>query len=280
MRRLPTTLMVLLTVLPLVTAQEAAAAGRQRIRALNVGLQPLFTLASAALQGKLHGRADVIRCLRVGAAAGYGFYESKRMAGNGHTLQALAIANVGSSMTRNAAAGRHAFARVGVTVGPTRTEVSTPFESAPDARFHVEASFSDAVAMAWMWQKSGERPTWRDGLIAFRKRGTYDADDRHFTGYTIGVFPGTSYGAAEVTWHHETVHAIQALQGNAIEPPACVWRRRCRDEKPRDFRLIRFDGVRLGVIPAGGGWLMSRQDYTKRWTEIEATRLAENQEPR
>src|SRR3954453_8774261 len=254
-------------------ALHASAADRQKIRALNVSLHPLLTLASAALQGNLRNRQDIVRCLGTGALAGFAFFEGKQLAGNGHVRTGLAVANVAASVTRNVAAGRSSMARIGMTIGPTRLEVSTPFDRNPSSRLHLQVSLSDAVAMGMMRSRS-DRMQWRDGLISFLKSRRYEADHRQFSGYTIGVFPGTTFHATPTTWHHETIHVIEAIQADSIEPPYCAWLRRCSDQKSADFRLIRLEPVQLGVIPALGGGALSLQDYTKRWTEIEATRLA------
>jgi hypothetical protein len=266
-------------IISLALTSNAAAADRQKIRALNVGLHPLFTLASAAVQGKVHGWPDVRRCLRNGTAAGYAFFEAKRLAGDGHVFAGVVVANVASSLTQNTIARRPAFARLGFTLGPTRTEVSTPLDHDGSARFHLQWSLSDTVAMGVMWKKN-DRLVWRDGLLEFRKKGTYHGDGRTFTGYTIGVFPGTSYAALPVTRYHESIHAIEAIQANALEPSWCGWRRNCEKRQPRILGPFELESIHLGILPAAGGGALSLQDYRNRWTEIEATRLAENEKPR
>lgn len=277
MRCHATTTRLLLLTMALAAPLDALGASRQMIRIYNVSLQPLLVLTSAALQGKLRNRSDVIRCLRTGSIAGLAFYEAKRLAGGEHVPAGLAIANVASSATRNAAAGRHAFARIGFTLGPTRTEFSTPLENDPTARIHLQVSVAEVAAMAVMRSRSDEF-IWRDGLIALRKLGRYEGDHRSFSGYTIGVFAGTSHRATPLTWHHETVHVIQSIQGDSVEPPLCAWRLRCHEESGRSMRWFEFQPV-LGVFLTAAGGAMSRQDYTARWSEIEAHRLAENERP-
>jgi hypothetical protein len=119
----------------------------------------------------------------------------------------------------------------------------------------------------------------RDGKVAFHSRTTYNTDGRYFTGYAIGGFSGTTYDATETTWHHESVHGIQAIQGDSVEPPGCAWlRHQCGDRVAR--HRIAWEHYQLGVFPAVGGAALTRQDYTKRWTEIEATWLADKHAPR
>jgi hypothetical protein len=259
-------------------AGNLSAADRQRMRAFNVGLHPVFMLASAALQRKLHNHNDVIRCLTEGAAAGYVFFESKVITSQGHVRTGFAMANVASSVTRNVIAGRHPFARLGLTIGPSRTEVSTPFEKDASARFHVQFSLSDVGAMVWMKQKNGHLAI-RSGRIGFRADSCYAADHRCFPGYTIAVFSGTTYNADRETWYHESIHTIQAIQADSIEPPYCGWLRKCSEDKLKTSRMIELEPVQLGVLPIVGGGALSLQDYTKRWTEIEATWLANHHAP-
>jgi hypothetical protein len=262
----------------MISPERAECASRRRIATLNVGLQPVFTIASAAIQGHLRTRQDWMRCLRSGAIAGAGFYEAKQLAGNGHTIQALVIANTASSLTRNAAAGRPALARLGFAAGPLWVDVSTPLDKDSAAPVHLQMSASEVVALALTWRQN-DRPVLRDGLLSFRKTGRYNYDDRNFTGYTIGMFSGTTLDATQKTWHHETVHAIQSIQADSVEPPACAWLRRPCKGSRQHFGFMTWEPVSLGVIPAVGGGLLSQQDYTKRWTEIEATWLAERHAP-
>lgn len=261
-----------------VSAVDAKAADRSKIRALNVGLQPLFTTFSAAIQGKLNGPADYWRCVRGGLISGYGFYRAKQITGDGHVRTGLLLGNVSASLSRNVAAGRNELSRLGASFGPFRFDVSTPFEANSYARFHVQGSIAEVGAMALMAHRS-TRMVIRDGKVSFHSSKTYDADGRAFTGYTIGMFSGTTYGATSTTWHHESVHGIQAIQADSIEPPACAWLRHpCAD--PVGHHGVAWEHFQLGLIPAVGGGALSLQDYTNRWTEIEATWLAEKHAPR
>ncbi|MBV9495034.1 MAG: hypothetical protein JOZ54_12365 [Acidobacteria bacterium] len=267
-----------LLIILLLASNRIEAESRRRIAAFNVGLQPALTLASAAIQGKLRTRGDWWRCIRAGAIAGGGFYEAKVLDGNGHTRAALATASLASSITRNAAAGRPELARVGMPIGPLWLDASTPFDKDPVAPLHLQTSVAELVAFA-LERQENDRIVFRDGLIAFRKSGRYEHDRRRFTGYTFGVFPGTSDDATQKTWHHETVHVIESMQADSVEPPACAWLRRCNPLR-RKFGILTWEPLQLGVLPASGGLLLSKQDYPERFTEIEATWLAERRAPR
>jgi hypothetical protein len=252
---------------------------RQRVLIANVVIQPLFTLASAAVQDKLHTWPDWKRCLGVGAASGLAFYGSKRLVGDGHVIEGLALANVAASMTSNAAAGRHALSRIGVTLGPVRAEFSTRKEPDRSARIHFSANAAELAAFGVMLSRSDEI-SFRDGLIAFRRDDRYpDLLDKNlkFPAYTIGMFPGTSPEATETAWRHEVVHVIQAMQIDALEPGMCEWGRfDCKKKEPSNERWFEFEPLRLGVFLGAGAGAMSPLDYDQRWTEIEAHRMAED----
>src|SRR5687768_5841073 len=172
----------------LLVAVTMHADEQRKILRFNVAIQPLLTLASAAVQGKLRTRDDWKRCLRIGATTGIAFYGSKRLVGQGRVIEGLVLANVASSMTSNAAAGRHALSRIGVTFGPLRAEFSTPKEEERPARVHLSTSIVELIALGVMWERSDE-VTIRDGLISFRRDTAYPDlwdEKQTFPAYTIG----------------------------------------------------------------------------------------------
>lgn len=255
------------------------AADQKKVLRWNVAIQPLMTLASAAVQGKLHTWDDWKRCLRIGVTTGAAFYGSKRLVADGHVLEGVALANLASSMTSNAAAGRHALSRIGVTFGPVRAEFSTPKDEDRSARVHLSTNLAELISLGMMWERSDEI-TMRDGLISFRRDTKYPDfrdEDLAFYGYTIGVFPGVSSGGDETVWRHEVIHVVQAMQVDALEPGWCEWGRfDCRKKLPSD-KWFEIEPLRLGVFPgANAGVMTFLLDYDQRWTEVEAYLLAEN----
>jgi hypothetical protein len=263
----------------LLVAVTTHADDQRKILQWNVAIQPLMTLASAAVQGKLRTRDDWKRCLRIGATTGVAFYGSKRLVGQGRVIEGLMLANVASSMTSNAAAGRHALSRIGVTFGPVRAEFSTPKEKERSARVHLSTSIAELVSLGMMWERSDE-VTIRDGLISFRRDTRYpDFRDENLTfdAYTIGVFPGMSPQASETVWRHEVVHVIQAMQLDALEPGYCEWGRCDCRKKPASEQWFELEPMRIGVFPgANAGAMTFLLDYDQRWTEIEAYRIAQD----
>lgn len=271
--------LILAMTVSLLFAGTTRAGDQGKVFWQNVALQPLFTLASAAVQGKLETWDDWKRCLRIGATSGAAYYGSKRLVGDGHVIEGLLLANVASSMTSNVAARRHSLSRIGVTLGPVRAEFSTPKDDERSARVYLSASVVEAIAMGVMWERS-DRITFRDGLISFRRDTRYpdlrDADDK-FDAYTIGVFPGVSPDASETTWRHEVVHVIQSMQADALEPGRCEWGKFDCPKPPRGNKWLELQPLRLGVFPATiAGAVTLGNEYDHRWTEIEAYRLAED----
>jgi hypothetical protein len=276
MMRRPLLLVMTVTVL---FAGTVRARDQEKVLWQNVALEPLLTLASAAVQGKLHGWKDWKRCLRIGAASGAAFYGSKKLVGDGHVIEGLILANVASSMTSNAAAGRHALSRIGVTFGPVRAEVSTPKEKERPALIHLSTSVAELISLGIMWERSDDI-TVRDGLISFRRDTRYpdlrDANAK-FGAYTIGVFPGLSPDANAKGWSHEVVHVIQSMQADALEPGRCEWGKfDCRTPPPSD-KWLELEPLRLGVFSGTiAGVVTLGRDYDRRWSEIEAYRLADD----
>jgi hypothetical protein len=76
--------LTILGVLVCLIGRHAAAQDRATIRAWNVGGQTGMTLASAAIQHKIHGWHDVLRCVVAGSISGLGIYEAKSLVGRDH----------------------------------------------------------------------------------------------------------------------------------------------------------------------------------------------------
>ena len=109
--------LVLLLSLP---ARLAGAQDRTSICLWNVGGQAGMTLASAAIQHKIHGWRDIVRIAAAGSLSGLGIYEAKSLVGKDHPRTGWMVANLAGSLSENAAAGRHPVGQIGYTVGPVR----------------------------------------------------------------------------------------------------------------------------------------------------------------
>jgi len=270
MRRAVIALLLLLTV------NKAHAADRNRIRAVNIALQPIFTTMGAALQGKLRTRDDVLRCIGTGMVAGYGFYEAKEKAADGDLRTSWFIANAMASLNANAAAGRHPLSRLRFVLGPVRTEVRTGIGDDPDSAIvHVGLSLFEVGSLAYMNQQS-DRMHMHDGMLTFSRNHKYELEGVNRDGVTAGIFPGLWIRAPQDIREHETIHAIQSLQLDSVEPPLCAFSSNGCDHD--GGRLIHFE-LDLGVIPMIYVTALSSESYADRWSEVEAYRLAEDIAP-
>ncbi|HEX2061071.1 MAG TPA: hypothetical protein VHK90_10045, partial [Thermoanaerobaculia bacterium] len=112
----------------------------------------------------------------------------------------------------------------------------------------------------------------RDGMIWYETDDPeFDEEGRTVTGFTWGVFPGVWTRAGEHVARHETVHAIQAMQLDAVEPPALTL--------DRERRLVRVRHLRLGALNLADNVSSQLVPYEERWVEIEAYRFAEDRPP-
>ena len=75
------------------------AVSENTIRLYNVAGQGVFTLIRGVIQGKVKTFKDVLKTLVWGSAAGYGFYEAKKMIGNGKVTAGVMLANLSASIS-------------------------------------------------------------------------------------------------------------------------------------------------------------------------------------
>ena len=261
----------------LLLAGDANAASERRIRSLNVGAQAAMTLVSGIVQKKVHSLADVSRALGYGASAGYGAFASKVLVRDGHVQQGWLLANVAASVSQNAAAGRNPLAQIGYTLGPLRLRVPV-FDRKADSYAYVDVSAYQAVALVYA-KRDNDAMHFRSGLLAFERRTPYPPHNGTgpFAGYTYGIFPGVYTFTGPDVWHHEVIHAIQSLQGDAVEPSFA--RLSLHPAPSSKRRLIRFDHLQIGLVNLANGNIVANQPYEERWTEIEAYRLAQRRAP-
>lgn len=252
-------------------ALPVRAADRQKIATINVSATALVTLASCYVQKHARTWREAARCLGVGAIAGVGFYQAKRLAGRGDITEGWLIANAATSLVENTTAGEHPLGRIGYTFGPFRLRVATPLDRAQESVLDLDVSLAETIYLGRMLVDQ-EDVDIRDGMLWWETRNPVREDDRVFLGYTWGIYPGAWRRARETTWNHEGVHAVQALQVDSVEPPALTLE--------RGRRLIRLGHVRLGALNLADNIAHGNLvDYEDRWAEIEAYRLAGDEVP-
>ena len=256
----------------LILALPLQAADRQKIAALNVVSTSLVTWAGCLVHAKLTRTPPKhARCLAAGAIGGAGFYQAKRMAGDGHITTAWLVANLTSSVVENTTAGEHPLARVGYSLGPLRLRVATPLDRAHESILDVDVNAAEVGYFARAVLDADDVDL-RDGMVWYETEAPdVDEQGRAVHGYTWGLFPGVWRGAREDVWHHEAVHAVQALQLDSVEPPALTL--------DRERRPVRVRHVRLGLLNVTDNLGAQLLPYEDRWVEIEAYRMANDRKP-
>jgi hypothetical protein len=248
------------------------AADRERIAAINVAGTTLVTYLGCIVHAKLtHTAPKHARCLAAGAIGGAGYYQAKRMAGDGHVTTAWLVANLTSSVVENTTAGEHPLARLGYSFGPLRLRVATPLDRTRESLLDVDLNAAELGYLARAFFDADDVDI-RDGMIWYETRQpSVDEQGRAVHGYTWGLFPGVWSGARKDVWNHEAVHAVQALQLDSVEPPALTL--------DRERRPVRVRYLRLGALNLADNLGTQLLPYEDRWEEIEAYRLANDRPP-
>jgi hypothetical protein len=269
---LPSVLHMRFLAVVLVFALPLHAADRRTIAAWNVASTSLVTWAGCLVRAKLTKTAPKhARCLAAGAIGGAGFYQAKRVAGDGHVTTAWLLANLTGSLVENTTAGEHPLARVGYSLGPLRLRVATPLDRARESLLDVDVNAAEVGYLTRAILDADDVDI-RDGMIWYETEApSVDEQGRAVHGFTWGLFPGVWRGAREDVSHHEAVHAVQALQLDSVEPPALTL-----DREPRPVR-VRY--LRLGLLNVTDNVGSQLVPYEDRWFEIEAYRMANDREP-
>lgn len=261
--------------LALLLATPSFAADRERIATLNVVGTTLLTYLGCVAQSKLLKRpTSHKRCIVAGAIGGTGFYQAKRLAGEGHITTAWAVANLSSSAIENTMLGDHPLSRIGYSFGPFRLRLATPFDREKESIVDLDVNLAEAGYLARAVLDADDVDV-RDGMIWWETRNPDVQGDLVFHGYTWGAFPGVWSGAQKHVWNHEAVHAIQSLQLDSVEPPLFDLREASR--RARTPLRIRY--VRAGALNLTDNIVWAQAPYEQRWAEIEAYRFAERRSP-
>lgn len=253
-------------------ALHARGADRQRIAAANVAGTTLFTWLGCYVHAKITKTPPHhARCLAAGAFGGVAFYQAKRMAGEGHLATSWIVSNVASSVVENATAGEHPLSRIGYSFGPLRLRVVTPFDRARESLVDVDVNAIETAYLARAIEDADDVDI-RDGMLFFETKNTErDEQNRIILGATWGMYPGVWTRAARSVWNHETIHAIQSLQLDSVDPPALTL--------DRGRRIVRVRYLRAGALNLTDNLIAQKIAYEDRWVEIEAYRLAEDRWP-
>jgi len=249
-------------------AQQAAS--ESTIRLYNVAGQAAFTLIKGVIQGHVRNFRDVVKTLAYGSAAGYGFYQSKRLAGKGNVTAGVMLANLSASISENVAFGRHPLSHIGYNLGPARLDIATPFARNPRAIVNLSVVPRDLVSFVYSL-KNADRLSFRNGLLVFTAK---DPIQSNALGWTRGIYPTVLEGHEDdYVYHHESIHAIQQIQSISLSPePLLQMEPGFGESKPR---LFSFSGLRMNFLGLGMDLFTSKvQDYNENIYEVEAYHFA------
>jgi hypothetical protein len=260
----------------------AAANCDRDIRINNMLSNAVFTLIFRGVNGEINNWSDVGESLGYGATAGYLFYKSREMIGDGDESRGIATAYLASSISENATHGRHPLSHLRYGVGPMEMQWATPFAAGGN---HLSFSFNAIDALgAVSLMASGQAGNFklRNGILTGDDFGSMDPD---FSGYTLNrtVVLRPEQANDQGLWHHEMIHTTQYLQYSSFGSDnfdVVDWERVDR------FGLrnrIAQTGLDLSLRVEWFNSLMNTMDhshdYQDRNRELEAARLGQDTSP-
>ncbi len=252
------------------------------IRINNMVSNAVFTLLFRGVNGEINDWSDVGASLGYGATAGYLFYKSREMIGNGDESRGIATAYLASSITENTTHGRHPLSHIRYGIGPMEMNWATPF-AAGGNRLSFNLNAVDAMGMVSMLA-SGQAGNFklRNGILTGDDYGVIDPE---FSGFTLNrtIVMRPEYANDQGLWHHEMIHTTQYLQYSSFGSDSF---------DVVDWEKVDMFGVRNRIASTGLDlslrveWFNSlmnamddRNDYEDRSRELEAARMGQDTSP-
>ncbi|MCK5003803.1 MAG: hypothetical protein KAS21_01880 [Candidatus Aminicenantes bacterium] len=244
------------------------ATSESTIRTYNIVGQGVGTLIRGLIQGKVKSVKSAAKMLFWGSLSGYGFYESKKMIGEGLVTKGIILANISASITENTARGDNPFAYLGYTLGPARIQVATPLAGKDKTLFNVQISPMDAIGFAIAMSRA-DSVSFRNGMISFEANEAFTGNAR---GWALGIYPTVVTGVPEHVFYHESIHVVQYIQTMSVSPQPlnCLLDRGIEGKKLFNISLLNFNFAAI----LNGFTLNDKNPNVEIWNEIEAYALA------
>lgn len=254
--------LIIMMVLFLMVPNQAKAATETEITLANVGGNAVATLLRGVLEGKVKNLKDAGKMLLYGGAAGYGFYQSKKLVANGNTFAGVMLANISASVTENTAVGNHPLSHIGYSLGPIRVRVATPLNKDGGATINMDVSPKEIISLVAAF-KNADSFSFKDGLFTFKAQQQLG----QAIGWCYGLYPTVMDGTDNYVYNHEVVHVVQNLQlmASSYEPFM-----KYGGEKG----TFSFSGVRLQTLGVVADLSLSQFSYEDNLKEIEAFHFA------
>jgi len=251
-----------------VSTNRLEAVSDNTIRVYNVVGQGVGTLLKGLIQGKVKSFKSAAKMLFWGSVSGYGFYESKKMIGNGSVTPGVILANISASISENVSGGEGPLDYLGYTLGPARITVATPFAGKGKTIFNVQVSPMDILNFANA-MKYADKVSFRNGLISFEASEPLTPSSR---GWAIGIYPTVVNGVPEHVFNHEAIHAVQYIQTMTVSPQPLsrLIHKDSSAKKWFSISLLNFNYVSI----LNGLTLNDKSPSHDIWNEVEAYALA------
>jgi hypothetical protein len=262
-------LVVMVTIMVLyISPAKSHAASDTAIQLTNVLGNGLSTVINGLFNGRVNSFKDGVRMFLYGSAAGYGFYQAKKMIGKNQITAGIMLAQLSASVTQNVSRGEHPLAYLGYSLGFARIQIATPFAKRARSIIGLDISVREIITLA-MSLGNGAKPTFKNGMISFK-----DAKPREDAlGWTRGLFAVTTQGTSEYVYCHEMIHVAQNLQLQA----QTYYEPFLKGSDGYDYsgentkkKLFSFNGFRLDVMGIVGDLSTAVQKYEDQWKEVEA----------
>lgn len=252
---------------------------KPEIRRNNIIANAVFTTLFRSINGELKTWSDAGESLFYGGSAGYLFYKSRVLIGDGHENIGMATAYLASSITENTTFGEHPLAYLRAGLGPFDFRMSTRWARNQETQLSIGINSLDAIGLIGAIV-TGEADDFklRNTVMAGTDQGIIEGD---FDGYTIGRTVITKETAKHdnALWRHELIHATQHLQfssfGSLGYNPFDFDKFTNYKNQPSGLSMH----VRIEWFNAIVNNMDQNRDYEDRWMEIEASRIAQDTSP-
>lgn len=248
----------------------------RRVALLNAGLTGGLAVIRGLLTDRIDTPGQALRTFTYGAGGGYGFYQSKRLIGQGNIICGLALGYGSVSVVENTSRGQAPLSFLRLGTGPLDVRVRTPFareitvEEAP--RLSIQLNAISAVSSILLPLLDYESSLYKGTLFHRSPHilGNARSHPRRAIAFNRTIVLGPNAPRSDL--RHELIHTVQSLQVSAVTPFY-----RLADlgiNVPQAGHSIQWD-VQIDWLYTILGLASLRVDYEDRWAEIEAYTLQE-----
>ncbi len=250
------------------------ADSKNAIKFYNILGHSVGTLVKGIVQGKVKSFKSAAKMILWGSISGYGFYQSKKMIGNGNVTEGVILANISASVTENITRGDNPLAYIGYTVGPVRLRFKTPLAGKERTSVHLDISPMDIYTFAWSLNRA-QHFSFKNGMINFSADSAPDISTGYTTrGWTMGIYPTVVKNKPDEVYYHESIHAIQYIQEMSLSPKLFS---KIYSKEIDSKKFFRINWLNINYLDILNGFTInsdSNSPDTSSWKETEAYSLS------